>query len=164
MSNFIPARPQRVNPLIRKSFAIVASQYNSDLVDQLVASTQEELRELSPNATISVHRVPGAFEIPIMVQEVALAGGNDAIIALGVIIEGETAHGDLVARSVTHALMDISLRFRTPVVHEVLLVKNQEQAEARTSGAEKNRGIEAARAAVAVGQTVSDFKQRHPSA
>ncbi len=164
MSNFIPNRPQRVNPLIRKSFAIVASQYNSDLVDRLVESTREELQSLVPNVAISLHQVPGAFEIPVMVQEVALAGGHDAIIALGVIIEGETAHGDLVARTVTHALMDISLRFRTPVIHEVLLVKNVEQAEARTTGTEKNRGIEAARAAILAAQAIGDFKQRHPGA
>lgn len=163
MSNFIPNRPNRVNPLIRRSFAIVASQYNSDLMDQLVSATKAELELLAPNATITIYEVPGAFEIPIMLQEVALAGGNDAIIALGVIIEGSTAHADLIARSITHSLMDIALRFRTPVIHEVLLVKDRSQAILRTTGVDKNRGQEAARAAVRISQTVTDFKQRHPA-
>lgn len=158
MSNIIPSRP-RVLPLQRRSFAIVASQYNPEYVKGLIDSTRRELEILSPNPRISLHQVSGAFEIPVILQEVAQRGNVDVIIALGVIIQGETAHGDLIARSVTQALQEIALRFRLPVIHEVLLVKTEEQARVRSTGDELNRGTEAARAAVRAIQAFGEFKR-----
>ena len=143
----------------RRSFAIVASQYNPDFVKALVESTRRELMILVPQCSIETFEVPGAFEIPVVLQEIAHRGGFDAIIALGVIIEGETLHADLIGRSVTTALQDIALRFRTPVIHEVLLVRNEDQAKVRTLNEGNNRGIEAARAAVRVAATMSGFKR-----
>jgi 6,7-dimethyl-8-ribityllumazine synthase len=70
-----------------------------------------------------------------------------AIIALGVILEGETAHARLIADAVTRSLLDISLAHRVPVIHEVLLVRDKIQAEERCMHAHNNRGTEAARAA-----------------
>ena len=147
-------------PQTRRSFAIVASQYNQEFVKGLVSSTERELSILAPNSVVATYEVPGAFEIPVVLQEVANRGGVDAIIALGVIIQGETAHADLIGRSVTEALQDIALRFRIPVIHEVLLVQNEAQARARTLGAEPNRGTEAARAAVRVSSVLADLKPR----
>jgi 6,7-dimethyl-8-ribityllumazine synthase len=159
MSNFAPSRP-RVGPsTVRRSFAIVASQYNPEYVQGLVDSARSELSALAPQCTIEAYEVPGAFEIPVLLQEVANKGGFDAILALGVIIEGETAHADLIGRSVTHALMDIGLRFRVPVIHEVLLVKNEAQARARSLGESHNRGIEAARAAVRMATAMGAIKK-----
>ncbi len=154
--------PNRPRPLSyqRRSFAIVASQYNPELVGALVEAARRELTILSPNAQIAVYEVPGAFEIPVVLQEVANKGGVHAILALGVIIAGETAHAELIGRSVTDALQDIALRFRLPIIHEVLLVQNEEQARARTCGTEQNRGVEAARAAVHAAQAVIDIKGR----
>jgi len=142
----------------RRSFAIVASQYNPEFVKGLVDSTCRELMLLSPQANIEIYEVPGAFEIPVVLQEVARRGGVDAIIALGVIIEGETAHADLIGRAVTTSLQDIALRFRLPVIHEVLLVSDEAQARARTLGAEPNRGTEAARAAMRVIPLMAELK------
>ena len=144
----------------RRSFAIVASQYNADYVKGLVDSTRRELVALVPQCGLETFEVPGAFEIPVLLQEVAQRGGFDAIIALGVIIEGETAHADLIGRCVTQALQDIAMRFRVPVIHEVLLVENEEQARARTLGGDgHNRGTEAARAAVRIAAAMADFKR-----
>jgi len=157
MSNLVPNRP-RVASHGRRSFAIVASQYNPEFVKGLVDATRRELGIVSPNCTITSFEVPGAFEIPVVLQEVANRGGFDAIIALGCIIQGETAHAELIGESVTNALQDIALRFRVPVIHEVLLVKNEEQARKRTLGEEQNRGIEAARAAVRVAQVMGEVK------
>ena len=84
----------------------------------------------------------------------------DCILALGVVLQGETAHAELIARSVTAALMNLALEFRVPVIHEVLLLKNVEQAKARCLGPELNRGIEAARAAVAIARTVKQFSSK----
>ena len=102
--------------------------------------------------------MPGAFEIPLIAQEVALRGGVDAIIALGVIIEGETQHAALVARAVTDALQQVSLAQHVPVIHEVLLLKNEEQARARCLGEEINRGTEAARTAARMVQAISALR------
>ncbi len=150
MSENPPARPAPLTPTRPHTFAIVASEYNPELVANLIAAVKEELGRLAPHASVALYRVPGAFEIPVIVQEVASRKGIDAVIALGVIIAGATAHADLVGRSVTDALQGIAVRERLPVIHEVLLVENEEQAQQRTTGEEKNRGLEAARAAVRV--------------
>ncbi|HWL53186.1 MAG TPA: 6,7-dimethyl-8-ribityllumazine synthase [Chthoniobacteraceae bacterium] len=158
MSDHLPPRPAplRLQP---PRLAMVASEYNPRWVDGLVESVKAELAVLAPDAEIALYRVPGAFEIPVVVQEVALRGGVEAVIALGVIIQGATAHADLVGRSVTDALQTIALKTRTPVIHEVLLVENEAQAEKRTTGEGLNRGTEAARAAVRVLETVRALRR-----
>lgn len=158
MSNTIPSRPRQFQH--RRAVAIVASQYNSEFVEGLSSNAQAELAVLLPVGSVQQFLVPGAFEIPLFVQEVAERGAFNAIIALGVIIEGETAHARMIAEAVTHALLDISLRFRVPVIHEVLLVKNEAQARERCLQPELNRGIEAARIAVRMIQTLSESKGR----
>jgi 6,7-dimethyl-8-ribityllumazine synthase len=139
------------------SFAIVASQYNNTYVQPLVDSATSEINGLEPGASVYLVRVPGSFEIPLAVKLVAMQKKFDAILALGVVLQGETAHADLIARSVTAALMKLALEFRIPVIHEVLLLQNEEQAKARCLGTELNRGIEAARAGVSIARTVNDL-------
>jgi 6,7-dimethyl-8-ribityllumazine synthase len=129
-------------------FSIVASRYNEHYVNAMLEAARDELETVSPNTSISVYRVPGAFEIPVTVEKVLRSGETDAVIALGLIIRGETEHGDLVATSVTNALQNIAITHGVPVVHEVLLVDNEAQAQARCIGEEINRGTEAARVAV----------------
>jgi 6,7-dimethyl-8-ribityllumazine synthase len=142
------------------SFAIVASQYNNTYVQPLVDSATSEIDGLEPGASVHLVRVPGSFEIPLGVKLMALQNKFDAILALGVVLQGETAHAELIARSVTAALMNLALEFRIPVIHEVLLLQNEEQAKARCLGTKLNRGIEAARAAVSIARTVSDLALR----
>ncbi|MEI7959015.1 MAG: 6,7-dimethyl-8-ribityllumazine synthase [Verrucomicrobiota bacterium] len=157
MSNITPHRPRNAYSA-RHSFAIVASQYNPEYVKGLIDAVQREIEALSPKSVITLVEVPGAFEIPVVLQEVAAKGGVDAIIALGVIIKGQTAHADLIGSTITDALQNIALRFRTPVIHEVLLVDNIEQARSRTLGTTQNRGIEAARAALQVAEVMGALK------
>ena len=157
MSNIAPQRPRQIFAC-RRSFAIVASQYNPAYVKGLIDAVRHELGIIAPKATVSLIEVPGAFEIPVVLQEVAARGGVDAIIALGVIIKGQTAHADLIGRSLTDSLQSIALRFRIPVIHEVLLVDNEAQARARTLGETQNRGTEAARAAYQVSETMAEVK------
>jgi 6,7-dimethyl-8-ribityllumazine synthase len=142
------------------SFAIVASQYNNTYVQPLVESATSEINELEPGAHVSLVRVPGSFEIPLAVKLVAMQEKFDAILALGVILQGETAHAELVARSVTGALMNLALEFRIPVIHEVLFLMNEEQAKARCLGAKVNRGTEAARAAVSIARTAKELTSK----
>ena len=158
MSNILPSRPRQMHQ--RHTVAIVASQYNPEYVKGLVDHASRELEALSPGISVPIYEVPGAFEIPLVVQEIATRGGVEAIIALGVIIRGETEHADLIGTAVTHALLDAGLRYRLPVVHEVLLLDSEEHARARTLETQLNRGTEAARVALKMAQTVADLKNR----
>ena len=146
MSTALPERPAPL-PTPRR-FAIVASSYNAQFVDGLLAGAQAELAIIAPGSPIAVHRVPGSFEIPLAVQAVAESRTADAVLAFGLLWEGETSHADLIATAVTNALLDISLRLRLPVLHEVIVAKTEAQARERCLGDKINRGTEAARAAV----------------
>jgi 6,7-dimethyl-8-ribityllumazine synthase len=151
---FIRPRTARKSGL---SFAIVASQYNNMYVQPLVDAATAEINKLEPGASVYLVRVPGSFEIPLAIKLVAMQKKFDAILALGVVLQGETAHADLIARSVTAALMNLALEFSIPVIHEVLLLQNEEQAKARCLGTELNRGTEAARAGVSIARTVNEL-------
>ena len=85
---------------------------------------------------------------------------SDAVIALGVIIKGATSHADLVASSTTRSLQDLSLDYQTPLIHEVLLTENREQAQQRCQG-DKNRGIEAARAAITMAELFAQLQEAY---
>jgi 6,7-dimethyl-8-ribityllumazine synthase len=158
MSNAIPSRPRQFQQ--RRSVAIVAAQYNSEFVEGLISHAQRELAILLPDSSIQNFQVPGAFEIPLFIQEIAERGAFNAIIALGVVIQGETQHARLIAEAVTSSLLDISLRFRVPVIHEVLLLENAAQARERCLEDEINRGTEAARVAVRMIQALAESKGR----
>ena len=145
----------------RRSYALVASQYNPEYVQALVDHAAIELMREVPSARLILHQVPGAFEIPIVVQELAAKPQNelDVIIALGVIIQGETDHAELLARTVTDALQQIALTHRLPVIHQVLTCKDEAQARVRCLESEYNRGTEAARAAVAMSNLLAQLRE-----
>ena len=145
----------------RRTFALVASQYNPEYVQALVDHTAVELMRVVPNARLILHQVPGAFEIPIVVQELAARAENeiDVIIALGVIFQGETAHAELLGRTVTDALQQIALNHRLPVIHQVLTCKDEEQAKIRCVDPDHNRGTEAARAAVSMSNLLAQLRE-----
>lgn len=156
MSTAFPSRPRQVGQ--RRTFAIVSSQYNTEFVAGLVGHARRELELISPAFNIQSYEVPGAFEIPLLVQEVAARGGIDAIIALGVIIEGQTQHAALIAGAITTSLQQLSLTHRLPIIHEVLLLHTEEQARVRCLEEEINRGTEAARVAAQMVQTLSALR------
>ncbi|MBK1829183.1 6,7-dimethyl-8-ribityllumazine synthase [Verrucomicrobiaceae bacterium R5-34] len=160
MSKVLPPKPRSLTQ--KTQITIVASHYNEEFTDALVENTHEELLELIPNGQIELVRVPGAFEIPVAVETVLRQSKPECVICLGLIIRGQTAHGDMVAESVTQALQQISVNHATPVVHEVLLVGDEKQAYARCIGSKLNRGREAARAAAAIVDTFTQLK-RSPS-
>ena len=133
--------------------AIVASRYNPQFTDGLLAGAEREFASLLPNARIEVHRVPGAFEIPVTVEALCRGSGEKpaAVLALGVIIRGKTAHADLIAAGITDSLVTTARNHLVPVIHEVLLVDSPEDAEARSSlSSPINRGAEAAQAAASM--------------
>jgi 6,7-dimethyl-8-ribityllumazine synthase len=152
MSTEFPLRPEVLNEAVR--IAIVASEYNRSYVEGLVRFASEELAAIAPQAKLTNVRVPGSFEIPIAVQAVAKYHKPDAILAFGLIFDGETLHASLIATAVTQALLTISLKESVPVLHEVIVAKNEEQAKARCLSPELNRGTEAARAAIRIVHTL----------
>jgi 6,7-dimethyl-8-ribityllumazine synthase len=158
MSNVIQARPRIVRG--KHTFHIVASQFNARYVQGLVDHAEKELNTLAPNATISIQRVPGAFEIPVVVRELASLAKADAIIACGVIMQGETNHAKNLSRSVTDALQRIAVDYGVPVINVVLSFENETQARARCLENKINRGTEAAWAAVEIANVMSDLRRK----
>jgi 6,7-dimethyl-8-ribityllumazine synthase len=124
----------------------VASTYNREFVDGLLAAASATLK----GHELTVVRVPGSFEIPLQVQRLARTKRYAAVLALGVVWQGQTAHADQIVRAVTDALMRIMLETDVPVIHEVLSIKTEREARARCFGTKLNRGREAAEAALAL--------------
>jgi 6,7-dimethyl-8-ribityllumazine synthase len=160
MSNSLPPKPRMIGPKVR--ICIVASKYNEQFTDALVENTIEELGELVPQGRVDLIRVPGAFEIPVMVASVLDRDPPACVIALGLIIRGSTEHADLVGRSVTDSLQRLAIESMRPVIHEVLLVEDEKQAYARCIGSQLNRGREAARAAAAMIDVFQELDRSMP--
>lgn len=141
-------KPVSVSGAAALRFGIVAARFNASLVDALVNRGAATLAAAGvPAASIEVVRVPGSHEVPWAAQRLAASGRFDAIIALGVLIAGDTNHHEMVGDAVAAALMRVSLDTRVPVINGVVVVNNREQAEVRTIG-KYDRGSEFASAAL----------------
>jgi 6,7-dimethyl-8-ribityllumazine synthase len=162
MSSTAPPRPRIAKA--KRSFCIVASQFNAQYVQGLIDHATAELHVLAPDATISLHRVPGAFEIPVVVKELAWQRKANAVIACGVILQGETNHAQNLSRSVTDALQRIAVEQAMPVINVVLSFDNEDQARARCLENRINRGTEAARAAVEIANVLTDLRNKQGAA
>ena len=129
------------------AIGIVAARYNPALVDALLHTVFEKLAAAGvKEKRIRIVRVPGSHEVPWAAQMLA-AKGVDCVIALGVLVGGDTNHHEMVGTSVSHALQQVALATRTPVINGVIVADNLKQAEERCLGA-INRGGEFARAAL----------------
>jgi 6,7-dimethyl-8-ribityllumazine synthase len=129
-------------------FGIVAARYNPELVDALVAQVRDYLRQARvPDTAVDVWRVPGSNEVPVAVAGMLAAGGYDTVIALGVIIRGDTIHYEVIAESSAHALQQAALTARVPVINGIVVAENEQQARDRCLG-KVNRGAEFAWAAL----------------
>jgi len=162
MSAIIPPKP-RVPSGGKLRISIVAAKFNQEFTDALVENVVEEIQELAHNARVDLVRVPGAFEIPVVVKNLIEIEQPDCVIALGCLIRGGTAHADLVATSVTEALQRIAVETKTPVIHEVLLVEDAKQAYARCIGKKLNRGREAARSALEIVEIMNEIRRANQS-
>jgi 6,7-dimethyl-8-ribityllumazine synthase len=112
--------------------AIVAARFNAFCVDRLLAGALEALRRQGAvEENIVVARVPGAFDIPVAARKFAVSGRFDAVIALGAVIRGATAHFDFVAGECASGLTQASLESGVPIAFGVLTTDNEEQAMER---------------------------------
>lgn len=129
--------------------AIVVGRFNGFIVDSLLTGALDTLNRSGINAgDITVSHVPGAFEMPLVVQKYAESGQFDAIIGLGAVIRGSTPHFDFVAGENAKALAALSLKFNIPVINGVLTTDTIEQAIERAGTKAGNKGAEAAMAAM----------------
>jgi 6,7-dimethyl-8-ribityllumazine synthase len=131
--------------------AIVAAQYNETIVAQLLDGARAAWQELGGEAAaLHVERVPGAFELPLAARRFALNGAVDAVVALGCVIRGDTAHFDYVAGECARGLMQVTLECSVPVSFGVLTVDTLAQAEERAAPGRLNKGGESIVTAVAM--------------
>lgn len=132
-----------------RRFGIVASRFNGRLVELLVDGAVDcFLRHGVKESALTIVRVPGAWEIPYALGELAAAGEVDALVALGVVIRGETPHFDYVCSGASSGIAEVSRVHRLPVGFGLLTCDTSEQAQERCGGKAGNKGWEAALAAL----------------
>ena len=130
-------------------FGVVASRFNDDVVAGLLDGALDCLkRHGARDEDISVYRVPGAFEIPMLARVLVERGKFDAIVTLGCLLRGETPHFEFISAQVTNELSRVAVDTQFPVTFGVITVNTQEQAIARSSPGSGNKGWEAALAAI----------------
>lgn len=140
---------------------VVASLFNESITGSLVKWCREGLARAGvADADVMVEWVPGAFELPLAARAMAGSGRVDAVVCLGAVIRGETAHFDFVAGEAARGIQDVSLATGVPVMFGVLTTDTVEQAEARSRDDEGNKGFEAARGAVHMARLLERLRER----
>lgn len=124
--------------------AIISSSWHLDICNDLIAGALRAL-ENAKVATIEVQMVPGSFEIPLAAQ-FAFEKGFDGVIALGLILKGDTPHFDYVCQGVTQGVVDVSLKYSKPIGYGVLMCNDINQAIARSGGigSKEDKGYDSA--------------------
>jgi 6,7-dimethyl-8-ribityllumazine synthase len=129
--------------------AVIVSRFTEDLTERLLQGALETAAELGvPDWGITVVKVPGAFELPMVAEELAAGGKYDAIVCTGCVIRGETTHYDYVAGEAARGIAEVARAHGLPVTLGVVTAENRSQAEARSGGAKTNMASDAMRAAV----------------
>ena len=146
---------------IKKSnikIAIVASKFNSSIVDRLYNGAIATFKEngITENE-IKLISVPGAFEIPVAVKTLLDKKIYDVIITLGVIIRGETPHFEFIANECAHGISRLAITSGTPIIFGILTVNNKDQALKRSGSEGKNKGVEAAKVALDMVETLQNI-------
>jgi len=130
--------------------AIISSSWHPELCADLIAGAMRAL-EAAEVKKIKVIHVPGSFEIPLAAQR-AFEDGFDAVVAVGLVLKGETPHFDYVCQGVTQGVMDVQLKFSKPIGFGVLMCNDLDQAIARSgiAGSKEDKGFDSAIAALAL--------------
>lgn len=134
-----------------RRFAIVAARFYDDIACDLIAGATQALRECGVrDADVRLFDVPGCFELPLVCRRIIDRHEFDALIALGAVVRGETAHFDYVAGECARGIMDVQLETRVAIGFGVLTTETLEQARVRADPRQGNKGYNAAMAAAAV--------------
>lgn len=137
---------ERLRPDVR--VAIVAARFNADIVDRLLDGCIAQLKKLGlDESRIAVHRVPGAFELPVACKWLACGRRFDAVIALGCVIRGDTPHFEFVAGESARGIAAVAIETAVPVIFGVLTTENHQQALDRSGGSHSHLGTTSASAA-----------------
>lgn len=165
-----PSRQARVRELAGqphgrgRRFGIVASCFHQPLVDELRAGAVDALLHHGvEEGAIEILRVPGAWEVPLALGELGRRGGLDGLIALAVVIRGDTPHFDYICAEAARGCAEVGLRCHLPVGFGVLTCDTVEQARARAGGSEGNKGWEAAEAALEMVDLYARLREVQPS-
>jgi len=130
-------------------FCLVVSRFNAFIVESLLSGALDALRRHgAEDANLTIVRVPGAFEMPLVIERLAAKAEHDALIALGAVIRGGTPHFEYVAGECVKGMAQVSLKHGTPVAFGVLTVDTIEQAVERAGTKAGNKGAEAAMSAI----------------
>ena len=129
-----------------KKICIVASKYYEDIIKMLIDGTNEAISNHKKKFKIDIIYVPGVFEIPYAISKNLKK--FDAFIALGCVIKGETPHFDFISKSTIDAIMKLSIESKKPIGNGILTCLNKDQAVERADKSNKNKGKEAADAAI----------------
>lgn len=144
-----------------RSFAIVAAEFNGVVVTRLVDGALACLRSHAISEDdLLVAWVPGAFELPLAARTLAASGIYDAVICLGAVIRGETAHFDYVAGEAARGIREAALQTDVPVVFGVLTTETIEQALDRAGGKHGNKGWDAAMAAMRMASVLDELPRK----
>ena len=129
--------------------AVVVARFHERITARLLEGALAGLAARGVGAdAVDVAWVPGAFEVPLVAKRMATTGAYDAVICLGAVIRGETAHFDLVAGEAARGVADVARETGVPMIFEVLATETLDQAEARAGGPHGNKGWDAADAAL----------------
>ena len=138
--------------------ALVASRFNSFLVEQLVKGAVDAFTRLGGDeADLTLVRVPGAYELPVVAKKLAM-GGVDAVVCLGAVVQGATAHAGLINGTTSEAFSRIALKTGVPVLDGVVAAENLEQAVERCGTKQGNKGFSAMQSAIEMANVMKKLK------
>ena len=147
-----------------RSFVVVASRFNDFIVKALLNGALDAVRRHGGDAgEVDVVWVPGSYEIPVAARSLALSGRYDAVICLGAVIRGSTAHFDYVAGGVASGISSVALETGLPVIFGVITTETIEQAIERAGTKMGNKGFEAAVSAIEMADLMPKIKGREPA-
>jgi 6,7-dimethyl-8-ribityllumazine synthase len=140
-------------------FGIIVARFNDFISSRLVEGALDALlRHGAAEDDVSIIKVPGAFEIPLVAKNLAVSGRCDAVICLGAVIRGATPHFDYVAAEVSKGIANVSLETEIPVIFGVVTTDNLEQAIERAGSKSGNKGYEGAVAAIEMVNLLKELK------
>jgi len=149
LKNLSAYDPETIPDCAKFKFGIIVSEWNEAITAALAQAARETLiKHGTKPENITLHTVPGSFELPLGGQFLLESPKIDAVILIGCVIQGETRHFDFICNAVAHGCMELGLKYNKPSIFGVLTTDNLQQAMDRAGGIHGNKGTEAALTAI----------------